>query len=130
MAMHVELVSPERILYSGDAEMVICRTVDGGDVAFLADHAPFLGALEVSTVTVRTTDRDDVIAAVHGGFVHVRGNEVILLSDVAELADDIDVERARRAQERAERKEEEMDDAEAEAALRRAHVRLDVAGSR
>ena len=129
MAMHVELVSPERILYSGDAEMVICRTKDGGDVAFLADHAPFLGALEIWPVTVRTTEGDDVVAAVHGGFVHVRENEVILLSDVAELAGDIDAERARRAQERAERKEAEMDDAEAEAALRRAHVRLEVAGS-
>jgi F-type H+-transporting ATPase subunit epsilon len=130
MAMHVELVSPERILYSGDAEMVICRTVDGGDVAFLADHAPFLGALEIWPVTVRTTEGDDVIASVHGGFVHVRENEVILLSDVAELADDIDTERARRAQEAADKNEAEMDDAEAEAALRRARVRLDVAGSK
>ena len=128
--MHIELVSPERILYSGDAEMVICRTVDGGDVAFLADHAPFLGALETWPVTVRTTEGDDVIAAVHGGFVHVRENEVILLSDVAELADDIDTERARRAQEAADKKEAEMDDTEAEAALRRARVRLDVAESK
>ena len=127
MAMHVELVSPERILYSGDAEMVICRTVDGGDVAFLADHAPFLGALEIWPVTVRTTEGDDVVAAVHGGFVHVRENECILLSDVAEVAGDIDTERARRAQERAERNEAQMDDAEAEAALRRARGRLDVA---
>jgi F-type H+-transporting ATPase subunit epsilon len=130
MAMHVELVSPERILYSGDAEMVICRTVDGGDVAFLADHAPFLGALEIWPVTVRTTEGDDVIASVHGGFVHVRENEVILLSDVAELADDIDTERARRAQEAADKNEAEMDDTEAEAALRRARVRLDVAESK
>jgi F-type H+-transporting ATPase subunit epsilon len=128
--MNVELVSPERILYSGEAEMVICRTVDGGDVAFLANHAPFLGALEIWTVTVRTSERDDVLAAVHGGFVHVRDDEVIILSDVAELADDVDAERARRAQEAAERREAEMDDAEAEAALRRAHVRLEVAGSK
>jgi F-type H+-transporting ATPase subunit epsilon len=127
MPINVELVSPERILYSGEAEMVICRTVDGGDVAFLADHAPFLGALEIAPVTVRTTQGDDVVAAVRSGFVHVRENEVILLSDVAELADDIDKERARRAQERAERNEAQMDDAEAEAALRRARVRLDVA---
>jgi F-type H+-transporting ATPase subunit epsilon len=127
MAMHVELVSPERILYSGDAEMVICRTVDGGDVAFLADHAPFLGALEIWPVTVRTTEGDDVVAAVHGGFVHVRENECILLSDVAELAGDVDAERARRARERAERNEAQLADAEAEAALRRARVRLDVA---
>src|SRR5438270_12601428 len=48
--MHVELVSPELILYSGDAEMVICCTVGGGDIAFLADHAPFLGALVDSDV--------------------------------------------------------------------------------
>ena len=130
MPMHVELVSPERILYSGDAEMVICRTVDGGDVAFLAEHAPFLGALETWPVTVRTTEGDDVAAAVHGGFVHVRENEVILLSDVAELADDIDTERARRAREAAEKNEAKMDDAEAEAALRRARVRLDVAESK
>ena len=127
MAMHVELVSPERILYSGDAEMVICRTVDGGDVAFLADHAPFLGVLEISPVTVRTIEGDDIVAAVHGGFVHVRDNEVIILSDVAEVAGDIDAERARRAREKAERNEAQMDDAEAEAALRRARVRLDVA---
>ncbi len=126
--MHVELVSPERILYSGDADMVICRTVDGGDVAFLAEHAPFLGALEIWPVTVRTTEGDDVVAAVHGGFVHVRENEVILLSDVAELADDIDTERARRAKEAAEGRDTE-DDAEAEAALRRAEVRLEVAES-
>ncbi len=130
MPLHVELVSPERILYSGDAEMVICRTVDGGDVAFLADHAPFLGALEIRPVTVRTTEGDDVVAAVHGGFVHVRENEAILLSDVAELSDDIDTERARRAQERAERNDEQMDDAEAEAALQRARVRLEVAESK
>ncbi len=130
MALHVELVSPERILYSGDAEMVICRTVDGGDVAFLADHAPFLGALAIWPVTVRTTEGDDIVAAVHGGFVHVRENEAILLSDVAELAGDIDTDRARRAQERAERGEGDMDDEEAEAAVQRAKVRLDVAGSK
>ncbi len=128
MAMHVELVSPERILFSGDAEMVICRTKDGGDVAFLADHAPFLGALEIWPVTVRTTEGEDVVAAVHGGFVHVRENECIILSDVAEVAGDIDAARARKARERAERNEAQMDDAEAEAALRRARVRLDVAG--
>ncbi len=130
MALHVELVSPERILYSGDAEMVICRTVDGGDIAFLANHAPFLGALATWPVTVRTTEGDDIVAAVHGGFVHVRENEAILLSDVAELAGDIDTDRARRAQERAERREGDMDDEEAEAAVQRAKVRLDVAGSK
>ena len=52
MALQVELVSPERILYSGEAEMVVCRTVTGGEVAFLANHAPFLAALEPGVVRV------------------------------------------------------------------------------
>ena len=65
----------------------------------------------------------------HGGFVHVRDNTVIILSDVAELASQIDVERARRAKEAAEQKAREVDDAEAHAALQRAIVRIDVAGA-
>jgi F-type H+-transporting ATPase subunit epsilon len=127
--MHVELVSPERILYSGDAEMVVCRTVGGGDIAFLADHTPFLGALEIGQVRIKASEGDDVAAAVHGGFVHVRDDQVIILSDVAELAGDIDADRARRAKEAAERNEIDADDAEADAALRRANVRLELAGS-
>ena len=50
MALQVELVSPERILYSGEADMVVCRTIDGGELAFLTGHAPFLGALDESEV--------------------------------------------------------------------------------
>ncbi|MBV8303953.1 MAG: ATP synthase F1 subunit epsilon [Acidimicrobiia bacterium] len=122
--MHVELVSPELILYSGEAEMVICRTVGGGDIAFLANHAPFLGALDDAVVRIRRTDGEWESAAVHGGFVHVRDNTVILLSDLAELASQIDFERARRDREELERKVMETDDAAVEARLRRVHVRL------
>ncbi len=131
--MHVELVSPERILYSGDAEMVICRTVGGGDIAFLAEHAPFLGALDDAIVRIRKTDGEWENAAVHYGFVHVRDNSVILLSDLAELESDIDFERARRDREELERHAMDTDDAAVEARLRRVHVRLqvqDLAGSR
>ena len=117
--LQVELVSPERILYSGEAEMVVCRTIGGGEVAFLPGHAPFMGALDIWRVKVKGGSKGDVVAAVHGGFVHVRENKVIVLSDVAELADQIDADRARRARDSA------GDD---EAARRRADVRLDVAG--
>ncbi|MEA2826057.1 MAG: F-type H+-transporting ATPase subunit epsilon [Actinomycetota bacterium] len=131
--MHVELVSPERILYSGEAEMVICRTVDGGEIAFLAGHAPFLGALGDGLVRIKTSDGEEV-AAVHGGFVEVRDNRVIVLSDVAELADQVDVERARRAKEAASSASSGDSDeaAESAAALRRATTRLAAAdrGSR
>jgi len=127
--MHVELVSPELILYSGDAEMVICRTVGGGDIAFLADHAPFLGALDDAIVRIRKTDGEWEEAAVHGGFVHVRDNTVILLSDLAELASQIDFERARRDRDELERKVMETDDAAVAARLQRMHVRLSLEGS-
>jgi len=127
--LQVELVSPERILYSGEAEMVVCRTVSGGEIAFLTGHAPFVGALDIGVVRVKTNDGVEE-AAVHGGFVEVRDDRVAVLSDVAELADQIDVERARRAKEAAERKDKDADDEEAEAALRRAETRLTVAGNR
>ncbi len=128
MALEVEVVTPERILYSGEAEMVVCRTMGGGEIAFLAGHVPFLGALEIATARIHGPDGQQV-AAVHGGFVHVSDDKVVLLSDVAELADQIDVERARRAKEQAEERQRQEDDVEAEAALRRAIVRLEVAES-
>jgi F-type H+-transporting ATPase subunit epsilon len=127
MALQVELVSPERILYSGEAEMVVCRTIGGGEIAFLSGHEPFLAALEIATVRIKTTGGDYEVAAVHGGFVHVSDDKVIVLSDVAELASQIDTDRARKAKERAEERQRREDDTEAEAALRRAHVRLEVA---
>ena len=126
--MQVELVSPERILFSGEATMVVCRTTDG-DVAFLTDHAPFLGLLDIHPVTIHLVDGTEEVAAVHGGVVEVSGNRVILLSDEAELRDHIDVEAARRDKEEAERRLMENDDADCEAQLRRAHVRLQVAGA-
>ena len=128
MSLQVELVSPERILFSGEAEMVIARTTDG-DIAFLTGHAPFIGALGIGAVTINPVDGGEERAAVHGGFVEVSDNKVTILSDVAELASQIDVERARAAQDRLAREQRADDDNEAEAALRRAQVRLRVAGA-
>ncbi len=127
MPLQVELVSPERILFSGEADMVIARTVGGGDIAFLPGHAPFVGALEIATVTVRSGGHDELVA-VHGGFVEVSNDTVTILSDVAELASQIDVERARVARDKAEQRVRGNHDAEAEGAARRAHVRLAAVG--
>jgi F-type H+-transporting ATPase subunit epsilon len=126
--MDVALVSPERILFSGEAEMVICRTTDG-EIAFLTGHAPLLGALGIAAVRVRQPDGSEVRAAVHGGFVEVRDNRVSILSDVAELPEQIDAGRARQARDEAERRlRDDSTDATALAALRRAEIRLEVAG--
>jgi len=128
MTLHVELVSPEQILYSGDAEMVVCRTTEG-EIAFLTGHAPFVGALGVGPVKIRTADGDEM-AAVHGGFVEVSHDNVTILSDVAEMAHQIDLMRARAAREALEDKLRAEHDAETEVALRRAHVRIQLAEDR
>ena len=104
MALEVELVSPEKVLYEGEAEMVVARTVGGGDIAFLPGHTPFLGLLHRRRVLVRPESGDDQAIAVHGGFVEVAEDQVTILSEVAELAEDIDVDRARRAKEQAEQR--------------------------
>jgi F-type H+-transporting ATPase subunit epsilon len=85
MALQVELVSPERILYSGEADMVVCRTIEGGEIAFLTGHAPFLGALAESEVRIKGTG-GDTSARIAGGFVEVRDDRVIILSDEAEVS--------------------------------------------
>lgn len=84
MTLQVELVSPERILYSGEAEMVICRTANG-DIAFLTGHAPFLGTLGNGPVRVKTMNGGEVTVNVNGGFVEISNDRVTILSDAAEL---------------------------------------------
>jgi F-type H+-transporting ATPase subunit epsilon len=85
VALRVELVAPERIIYSGEAEMVVCRTVDGGEIAFLTGHAPFMGALAEGKVRIKTVGGGEESASISSGFVEVRDDKVILLSDEAEL---------------------------------------------
>lgn len=126
--MQVDVVSPERVLFSGEATQVITRTLGGGEIAFLPGHAPFLGALIESHTRVTLVDGSTLDVAVHGGFVQVSGTTVSILSDAAELAEQIDRQRAMSAKERAEEILRREHDAEAAAALARAHARLNATG--
>lgn len=126
--MQVELVSPEKVVFSGEATQVITRTLGGGEIAFLPGHAPFLGALTENHTRISLADGTQLDVAVHGGFVQVANNKVSILSDIAELGDDIDRGRAMAAKDRAEAILRNEDDAEAEAALSRAHARLNASG--
>ena len=101
-ALRVELVSPERVLFSGEAKQVITRTLDGGEIAFLPGHIAFLGALTECHTRIYLSDGKVQDVAVHGGFVEVAPDHVTILSDSAELAESIDITRARAAKERAE----------------------------
>lgn len=127
-AIRVEVVSPERVLFSGEARQVITRTLDGGEIAFLPGHASFLGALVENHTRIYMSDGTVQDLAVHGGFVEVAPDHVTILSDAAELSGEIDVERARKALQRAEDAMRGEHDATTESALRRANVRLAATG--
>jgi F-type H+-transporting ATPase subunit epsilon len=124
--MQVELVSPEAVLFSGEATQVVARTLDG-DIAFLNDHAPFIGALDISEVRV-WTDGGVVSVAVNGGFVEVSNNTVTLLSDGAVLASEVDTTAVQAELDQAQATLRDAPDSEAAAAaVTWAEVRLRVA---
>jgi len=126
--MRVEVVSPERVLFSGECTQVITRTLGGGEIAFLPGHMPFLGALVENHTRISLVDGSVLHVAVHGGFVQVSGGTVSLLSDVAELGDQIDRGRAQSAKERAEEQLRTDSTEAATGALARAHARLEASG--
>jgi len=133
--LQVELVSPERTGFSGEARMVTARTL-AGDIAFLPGHVPFIGVLTTHGVRVTLLDGSVVPIAVHQGFVEVSPPDaegttrVTILSDVSEMPEAIDVPRAERAADRARHiLADEPDNEDAKAALRRAEVRLETAGA-
>ena len=127
MPLAVQLVSPERILFEGEAEMVVCRPVDG-EIAFLAGHVPYLGALRDDPVRILMAGGAETAIAVHGGFVEVSNDHVVVLSDLAELKEQIDVPRAEAARRAAEETlARDPDNEEAQAALARAETRIKVA---
>jgi F-type H+-transporting ATPase subunit epsilon len=121
--LQVELVAADRQVWSGTARVVVARTTEG-EIGILPGHEPVLALLVPGPVTVRGTDGETVEAAVHGGFLSVAEDRVSVLAEVAELASDIDVERARAALQNA------GDEDDPATARRRAETRLRVAGAR
>jgi F-type H+-transporting ATPase subunit epsilon len=138
------LVTPERVVLEEEVAAVMLRTAVG-DATYLAGHTPLVGALVPGLVRFEQPDGTVERVAVHGGFVHVKAEGVTVLTPVAEREQDIDVERARRALTAAEQTVADIsgrspsagdDDlsvaaelAEAQAAVLRAQVRIEVAGT-
>jgi len=150
----INVVTPERILLSGMASEVMLRTGEG-DASFLAGHTPLVGSVQSGVVRVVRPEGEAVRIAVHGGFTQAEqhvpldaddaeagtSSRVTLLVGVAELAEEIDTHRARLALEAAEARVAELGGAAtrapaegeeadpelvaAEAAVRRAQVRLE-----
>ncbi len=116
--LQVELVAADRTVWSGQATMVIARTVEG-DVGVLKDHAPLLSLLAEAVVEI-TADDETVFAAVDGGFISVAHNRVSILSERALLADEIDVQAVESELEEARASEDD----DAESRIRRAEAQL------
>jgi len=119
--LNVELVAADRTVWSGEAVMVIARTSDG-EMGVLSGHAPVLGVLVEGAVQIRQTDEQVLVAAVHGGFLSIADNVVAILAEQVELAEDIDLERARQALERSRGQTDEDEDGPA--ARQRAEARI------
>jgi len=130
----LEVVTPDKLVLEQDVDIVVATSVEG-EFGVLAGHIPFLATLQIGELRYR---QGNVVhyTAVSGGFAEVTGTKVTILAEAAEPGMTIDVGRAQRARERAqkyldmsaeERRKEKIDIARAEAALRRAMVRLGVA---
>ncbi|MDI6716485.1 MAG: F0F1 ATP synthase subunit epsilon [Actinomycetota bacterium] len=125
-----EVVSPERVVYSGEAEMVVARGVEG-ELGIMAHHIPIVTPLEIGELRVIREDGVEYIA-VMGGYLEFRDNKMTVLADIAELASQIDVARAQLKKEERERELAEAkasDEAllQAEISLKKALLRLKVA---
>ncbi|MCB9160588.1 MAG: F0F1 ATP synthase subunit epsilon [Caldilineaceae bacterium] len=132
MPIQVDIVTPERMLFSDQVDMVTLPGI-GGQMGILHGHAPLLSTLDIGEIVLhRGTSTEYVVVA--GGVVEVRPDKVTILADIAEQAEDIDVDRAEAARERARKALEEGVPAEHRpvmvAALRRSNLRLKVAQRR
>jgi F-type H+-transporting ATPase subunit epsilon len=128
--MNVSVVTPDGKVFDGDVEMVSVKTINGG-LGILPNHIPLVTPLTIGAVRIKK-DSEIILVAITGGLMEVRGEQVSILAETAELPSDIDVARARAAKERAERRlqQAKIDDTDfkrAELALKRAINRLNVA---
>lgn len=125
---HVTIISPDRMFYEGEAEMVEFNTTEG-EIGIYKNHIPLTTIIAPGILTITNGD-EKKLAALHSGFVEVLQDRVTFLAETVEWPDEIDISRAELAKERAEariaQKESESDVFRAEAALRRALTRIDV----
>jgi len=126
--IRLDIVTPEKMAYSDDVNMVIARTT-AGDIGVLPGHAALIAALDIWPLRV-ITDSGEMQIAMCGGFIEVQPEKITILANCAELPDEIDVQRAETAKQRAESRlqgsKDDVDVARAELALKRAIIRLTV----
>ena len=123
-ALTVELVAADRMVWSGEATMVIARTVEG-DIGILRGHAPVLSVLTEAIDEITAEDGHTVFAVADGGFISVANDRVSILSERTELSTEVDVDEARAQLEDA-KSGHWTDGSEAERRIRMAEARIRV----
>lgn len=129
---NLQIISPTRVFYDDQVDMVEMKTTEG-EIGVLAGHIPLTTILEPGILKIKTADgvRE---AALHDGFVQIQKNRVTVLAESCEWPEEIDRNRAEEAKERAERRlksgAREVDMVRAELALKKALIRIDMAGNR
>ncbi len=136
--IQLEIVSPDKVVYSKDIDMLIVRST-AGELGILPNHAPMVAGLVPHAMRVKVDGGEELIA-VGGGFMEVQPKKISVLASAAEQPVDIDVNRAKEAYARAKARveavkdgtstqEKDIDLARAEASLKRAAARLQVTGN-
>jgi F-type H+-transporting ATPase subunit epsilon len=133
LPIHLEIVTPARRVFDGDVDEVVVPGSEG-ELGILPHHAPLVSMLGQGCLRLKKDGQEEVMA-IFGGFVQVRPDRVVVLAETADVASDIDLERAQRARAEAERMlegglVEEEDLATARAALQRALIRIRIAEGR
>lgn len=128
----LEIISPNKVVYSADIDMLIVRAI-AGDLGIMPKHAPLLAGLVPHAMRAMIDGTENLIA-VSGGFIQVQPDKIIVLASAAELPIEIDINRAKKAYERAQKRLEsfkenpevkgDVDTLRARAALERAKARL------
>jgi len=129
MPLHLEIVTPERLAYSGEVDAV---TVPGseGELGILPHHAPLVSTLGVGELRIRKGGEVEFFA-IAGGFLQVRPDKVVVMAETADMASEIDLEKAEAARREAEKAlesgyHEGADLSAARAALQQALLRIRV----
>ena len=134
--IQLEIVSPDRVVYAADIDMLIARST-GGEIGILPKHIPLVTGLQPHAMKIHVDAKEQLIA-VAGGFMEVTPDKITVLATAAEEPIDIDINRAQRAYERAqerlqklredpEQERADIDEARATLALKRAIARLQTA---
>jgi F-type H+-transporting ATPase subunit epsilon len=124
--IHLDVLTPEKMVFAGDVDMILAWGVEG-QLGILPHHAPLMTMLQPGDLVFRKAGKEESLV-ISGGFLEVRPDRVVVLADACERAEEIDVARAEAAKERARKAllaaTGEVDATAAEAALRRSLARI------